>query len=294
VTGVNRGITVVCGGGGVWGTAWMTGIVMGLAEKRLDIRSADRFIGTSAGSVVSAQLTSARSTAALFERQIDPAKQAVEFAPPPEMLRTMTELMMRPWASDQARLRAICDLAQNTQTMSVEERRRNVVERVGLGEAPWPEKPVLITAIDTETLELVAFAADSGVSLIDAVGASTAVPGVYPPRPIGDRSYIDGGLWRTAENAHLAEGAKAVLILAPMGRMATSGLGASAGLTADIARLEAQGSKVVLIAADEAALATMAPSPLDPVTRRPAVEAGRQQGRREFAAAHSLFDRART
>ena len=287
---LNHEITIVCGGGGVWGTAWMTGIVMGLLDRGLDIRGADAFIGTSAGSVVSAQLTSERSTAALFERQVDADKQALEFAPPAERLRTMTELMMRPWESDAARLRAICDLARETETMSPEERRRNVVARVGLGEAQWPGKRVVITAIDVATLELVALTTDNCASLIDAVGASTAVPGVYPPKAIGDRCYIDGGMWRTAENAHLAEGSRAVLILAPMGRMTGTGLGAGNGLAADIARLEGQGTKVVLIAADDAALATMAPSPLDPVTRRPAAEAGRLQGQREIDAARRVFE----
>jgi NTE family protein len=287
---LNQDVTLVCGGGGVWGVAWMTGIVMGLADKGLNIRSAGTMVGSSAGSVVSTQLTSEWSTEALFQRQTDPAKQPVELAPSPEGLVLLTQLMMQPWDSDEDRLRAICDLARNTETMTPEERRRMVVTRIGLGEAPWPKQRLMITGIDMDSLELVAFEAASGVSLIDAVAASGAVPGVYPPRPIGDRNYIDGGLWRTAENAHLAQGAKKVLILSPMGRAAAGGLGVSAGLAADIAQLEAQGTKVTLIAADETSLAAMAPSPLDPTTRAPAAEAGRAQGQREVDVARTIFN----
>jgi NTE family protein len=289
---INQDITLVCGGGGVWGVAWMTGVVMGLADKGLNIRTAGTMIGSSAGSVISTQLTSEWSTEALFERQIDPAKQPAEVAPPPEGLALLTQLMMRPWDTDELRLRAISDLARRAKTMSPEERRRMVVDRIGLGEAAWPKQRLMITGIDMDSLELVAFEAASGVPLIDAVGASCAVPGVYPPRPIGAQHYIDGGLWRTAENAHLAQGAKAVLILSPMGRAAGGGLGVSAGLAADITALEAQGTKVALIAADGPSLAAMAPSPLDPITRAPAAEAGRAQGQREVDVARAVFEMA--
>jgi NTE family protein len=53
-----KDVTLVCGGGGVWGVAWMTGIAIGLAEAGLDLREADSFIGTSAGSIIGTQLAS--------------------------------------------------------------------------------------------------------------------------------------------------------------------------------------------------------------------------------------------
>ncbi len=56
-----------------------------------------------------------------------------------------------------------------------------------------------------------------GVPLVDAVAASCAVPGVYPPIPIGDRTYIDGG-FRSSTNADLARGCAKIIVLAPMAR----------------------------------------------------------------------------
>ena len=63
--------------------------------------------------------------------------------------------------------------------------------------------------------EFVAFEKSSGVSLVDAVAASCAVPGVWPPVTINGRRYIDGGM-RSAVNADLAAGYERVVVLAPI------------------------------------------------------------------------------
>ena len=47
-----------------------------------------------------------------------------------------------------------------------------------------------------------------------AVAASSAVPGVFPPQPIGDRRCMDGGVSGTGTHLDLLAGAKRVLILA--------------------------------------------------------------------------------
>jgi NTE family protein len=50
---------------------------------------------------------------------------------------------------------------------------------------------------------MVTFAKDSGVDLVDAVAASCAVPGVWPPVTIDGSRYIDGGV-RSGTNADMA------------------------------------------------------------------------------------------
>ena len=52
----------------------------------------------------------------------------------------------------------------------------------------------MLTAVDAETGEFQRFDRDSGVPLLQAVAASCAVPGVYPPVTIDGRRYIDGAL----------------------------------------------------------------------------------------------------
>lgn len=286
---MRQDLTIVCGGGGVWGTGWLTGLAFGLYEQGIDIREAGTFIGTSAGSVASSQFTSALSLETLYARQTDPALQSAVLPPPPGSLEAMTKLL-RPQNGTKAEgLRAVCNLALRTQSLTPEAREAEVVKRLGLPSYEWPAQKLLITAVDTETLELVAFSAASNVRLLDAVSASTAVPGVWPVTQINGRSYVDGGVWKTAENAHLAAGAKRVIILSPMAGLGGAALGGGSGLDEDVASLQAQGSEVVVIAANESALRAMAPSPMHPETRKPAAEAGRAQAQQVVAQIRHFF-----
>ena len=63
---------LVLGGGGITGIAWEIGVLAGLAEAGVDLTGADLVVGTSAGSVVGAQLTSGADLEALFARQLQP------------------------------------------------------------------------------------------------------------------------------------------------------------------------------------------------------------------------------
>lgn len=271
--------TLVCGGGGVWGVAWLSGIIAGMAEAGLDLRRADCFIGTSAGSVTCAQLAKGMAPATMYERQRDPAKQPRELIAPPEGLAKVMQLMQQSWPDDRARLRTVCDLAQVTETVPLAERRDAITERLGLADSDWPAgKELLLTAIDTDNLTLKAFAAADNIPVVDAVTASCAIPGVWPVMPIGGRTYVDGGLWKTFDNCQLAEGSATVLVLSPMGLTMSD-----PGVLDDLDALRATGATVILVAPDETSNATMALGPLDPATRKPAAEAGYAQALREMA-----------
>ena len=63
---------LVLGGGGVTGIAWETGLIAGLAELGIDLPAADVIIGTSAGSVVGADLASGQVLDALYHAQLAP------------------------------------------------------------------------------------------------------------------------------------------------------------------------------------------------------------------------------
>src|ERR1035441_3225273 len=66
------GRALVLGGGGVTGVAWELGILAGLAQQGVDLSQADLVVGTSAGSVVGAQLTSGVSVGELYAAQLAP------------------------------------------------------------------------------------------------------------------------------------------------------------------------------------------------------------------------------
>jgi NTE family protein len=146
-----------------------------------------------------------------------------------------------------------------------------------LSDHDWPTASLTITAVDAESGALVAFDATSGTSLVDAVTASCAVPGVWPLVEIAGRSYFDGGGY-SVDNAHLAAGAERVVVASPFGSASPAPAGYH--LNDAVAALEAAGTKVMMIDPDPGARAAMGANPLDPAVRRPSAEAGFAQGQR--------------
>src|SRR6266545_6959174 len=63
---------LVLGGGGVTGVAWEVGVIAGLAGMGIDLAAADVIIGTSAGSVVGADITSGQEPEMLYQAQLAP------------------------------------------------------------------------------------------------------------------------------------------------------------------------------------------------------------------------------
>ena len=91
----------------------------------------------------------------------------------------------------------------------------------------WPSDEVYICAADLYTGERVPFGHPLApkAELPDAVLASTAIPGVFPPVKINDRYYVDGGV-RSATSLDLAaaEGCNAIICVAPLGYRRDEGL----------------------------------------------------------------------
>src|SRR5579871_6188584 len=129
---MRQDVTLVCGGGGLWGTGWMTGLAFGLFEQGIDLRQAGMFIGTSAGSVVGSQLASGQDLGQLYARQTDPALQPPLLPAPPGSLEAMTKLLHPRHGDDTARLRAVCDLALRTSNLDKPARAAEVAKRLGL------------------------------------------------------------------------------------------------------------------------------------------------------------------
>jgi NTE family protein len=267
---------LVLGGGGVAGIAWMTGLLAGLADAGQDATQADLVIGTSAGANVAAQLGSGLPLADLFARQVDPALQSRELLAVIDWEKFAADfqpyLAGASTAADQ--LRGYGEFALNAQTVPEPERRAVIESR--LPSHDWPVTPTRLIAVDCVSGELAAFDAASGVSLVDAVGASSAVPGVWPPVTIAGRRYMDGGI-RSADNADLAGGAARIIVISPLGM--ESPLPTMLPLREVATRLKDGGATVTVISPDEASVTAIGTNALDPATRVPAARAGRAQGR---------------
>ncbi|WP_234880196.1 patatin-like phospholipase family protein [Mycolicibacterium litorale] len=268
---------LVLAGGGIAGIAWETGVLRGIADEVPDaarvLLGAEILVGTSAGSTVAAQLGSGLDIGELYDRQLAAASAEID---PGVSIETITGVFLAaltdPDATTTEKLRRIGEIALSTPTVA-EDVRRAVIEH-RLPSHSWPDRDLRVTAIDTATGELVVFDKSSGVGLVDAVAASCAVPGVWPPVTIGQRRYMDGGVGSTV-NMAVAADCDAAVALVPSGRSSPSPFGSGA-----VAEVDGFTAPTLGIFADDEALAAFGANPLDPACRMPSAEAGRAQGRR--------------
>lgn len=274
------GSALVLGGGGVTGIAWTTGLLLGLAEGGVDLRDADLIVGTSAGAAVGAQVATGRDLQELFDLQCADGHHEIAAELDLQVLLPIFGEMRTPGGGPlddggRARIGAMA-----LEASSVPEADRRAVIEARLRTDEWPSRRLVVTAVDAATGELVLFDGTDGTGLVDAVAASCAVPGIWPPVTIGERRYIDGGV-RSVANADLAAGSDPAILLAPL-----AGLG-GLGLDAELASLGA--GRTLLVQADAAAQQAMGINPLDPEKRRPAAEAGRRQAAEVLDAVKSTW-----
>jgi NTE family protein len=278
---------LVLGGGGIAGIAWETGLLVGLAEAGRDVRNADLFVGTSAGANVSAQITSGLPLDELFQRLVDPALQTQELALQPnfqEMLAEFTRAFKEGGTGSEI-LQRIGALALAVPTAPEAQRREVIVSRLPVHS--WPQSRLEIVAIDAFSGERTIFKRDSGVELVDAVMASSALPYAWPPATINQRRYIDGGCYSIA-NLDLAAGFDKVLVLQPD----LPPFPFLESLDEQIERLQREGAQIEVITPDKAmkaALASVGGNALNPSLRGIAADLGREQGRHEAARVAALW-----
>ena len=270
---------LVLGGGGVTGIAWETGMLLGLERAGVGLRDADLVIGTSAGSAVGAQVAGSRSLDDLYAAQL--TSDASEL---PARIGGAALLRYVIAGLDPNRKRGLTRLgrqAREARTATAEERRAVIEKRILVDE--WPERRLLIPATDAESGEQRVFDRDSGVSLIDAVAASCAVPLVWPPVRVDGHLYYDGG-FPYAANVQLAAGADIVVVLAPV----TAGIAPGSSIAAQVRALGA-GPRTLVISPDAAAKKAIGRNSLDPAARRPSAEAGLAQASRALDSVREIW-----
>lgn len=276
------GRALVLGGGGSTGNAWLIGVIAGLADAGLDVVDADLTIGTSAGATAAAQIAGERPTT-LY-------RDILLAAPPPRSSTVRSESpsgVLRPVADHLDRMRRIiaasadaADLRRRIGAAALEREtgsdpawqaqwRATVASR--LPNQDWPERRVVLTAIDAETGEPILFDRSSGVDLVDAVAASCS-SGL--PYRIAGRPCLDGGFRSNAENADLAAGAARVLLLAPFGFQSLVTAAWGTHLASQVDSLRAAGSDVEVIVPDRGAEAMFGANAMDPSLRAPAARSG--------------------
>lgn len=294
-------VALVLGGGGAAGNAWEIGVIAGLAETGLDLTAiAGLVIGTSSGATAAAQLRSglppAELLASVLSSTVQPAGRNRE-RPPALPMATVHERMR----AISATATSAADLQRAMGAFGLEcdsilgpgAPQHRAVVAARLPRHQWPARPMIMTAVNAHTGELAIFGSDCGVDLVDAVTAATALPGSSPTICINGAHYINGGV-RSPDNADLAAGYGAVVVLSPFGgRSGTLPQGQFEGLRrprewgmdleGQVQGLRNQGSHVEVITPDDSSRAAMGTNQMDPATRAPAARAGFAQGMRDAA-----------
>jgi NTE family protein len=280
---------LVLGGGGAVGVGWQTGLLTGLREAGAGLAGATAIVGTSAGALVGALLSSGRdvtdalTSLAALGQSIDPDSLA---AGDEAFLSAMRQASLD--TDPRQALRAIGRAAQQASMLA---------EDVYLGlfgtldGTAWPAG-FRCTATDTETGDLVVWDQGSGVPLLHAVAASCSVPMLFPTVTIKGRHYMDGGILSHL-NATAAPPTDVLLVLSchPLGSQGAGGggsLAASVTPDAELAPLR-QTRRLVAVEPDFSDIEAPA-NMMDPNLAIQALQIGKRQAEREAAAIQAAWN----
>lgn len=297
-----RGLAIGCGG--TLGFAW-TAVALRAVEEALawDARTADVLIGTSAGAEIVAALGSGRSPQDLLDAldgvstgstgKGDPLLEG-HLAIHPGQLPPLP----RPGLPSLGLLKAgIAGRAPYTVLAGLLPRGRgdaSWLREYGAalaGPDGWTTHPgTWIVAADVRTGERVAFGSPGAprTTLGEAVAASWAIPGWFPPVEISGRSYLDGGsVSSVSADLLLGQDLDEVVVVAPMTTHGgLPGRGAhrierllrrqmTARLDREVAALERAGVRVHRIEPGADELQAMGPSFMDLSRREATLAAAR-------------------
>ena len=308
---------LVLAAGGILGEAWMSGVLAGIEDEAgWDFRGCEAFVGTSAGSIVSARLAAGRrprrpkrgEPASDFARDVDGSGDGGAEARRVRSLdaagvRLLAHAARRgvrlgAWASTPfvppllalgagpgARLRALAlsRLPDRGQTLG-----HLHGEIASLGSRF--DGRLRVCCVDRHSGGRVVFGRPGTprADVADAVVASCSIPWVFRPVRIGDREYVDGGAWsltnldtapagRETEVLCLHPSASVELALtSPIGALRAA---ASAAAEVEALALRARGSRVRIIGPDEDSATAMGAQFMDPRPAKAVHAAGYAQGR---------------
>ena len=220
------------GAGGMVGLAYHAGVLRALEVLAGVVADdADVIIGSSAGSVAGAYVRSGVSTEQLWQLvegthpsvladgSPGPQTRAQVWAP---ASRDPIELGRRVLGSGYVLGRAMLrvpgpNVPAGLQRLfpaglfSMQEGRRRLRHDLP---AAWPDKPLWLCTVDVSTGRRVILGRSGApdVALPEAVMASCAIPGVYRPVRVGERTLMDGGV-HSSSNLDLAVGAGCDLVI---------------------------------------------------------------------------------
>jgi len=278
----------------------MTGVLAGLEDAAgLDFRECEYIVGTSAGSIVGANLAAGRRPrrpdeierdAAGIDLPSDPGtvegiaraalRWSIAFSSPLLLRAAPLEAPVRA-VTRAAMLAALVPLGKE----SSEELRREM-DRLGTRF----DGRLRVCCADRRSARRVVFGAPGAprATVAEAVAASCAIPGRYRPMEIGGREYVDGGAWSPSNIDAAPVGADARILCLNSTSALNGGLVSRAGPVVAIVRataaveamrMRAKGAHVDVVGPDQRAAEVMGSEFMEPGRRTTALVAGYAQGR---------------
>jgi NTE family protein len=283
--------TLVLGGGGTVGVAWQTGLLAGLRDSGVELARASAIVGTSAGALVGALLSSGRDVTDALAI-LATVGQRIDFAGLTAGSNTFLNISRQAGlaADPQQALREIGSAARETTTVLAEDDYLGLLET--LDGVAWPAG-FRCTAINTDTGQLVVWHQESGVPLLHAVAASCVVPMLFPTVTIKGARYMDGGILNHL-NAALALPTDTLVAISCLPLWSQGG-GAGVELPTSTLRADAEltqlreSTRLVTVEPDFSDL--QAPvAMMDPEITAQALRIGQRQAEHEAAAIRAAWD----
>lgn len=227
---MQRPDVLVLGAGGTIGAAWMGGVLAGLAERTgIDFAACERIVGTSAGSMVAADLLAGvepRSAGAADAAANGAAPLPAEDEVAPGRVARIGAGLASAAGGSLAPLalslgRAPGALVRAAVLSRVEQPSRTLDDlgaRIARHRLAWDGR-LRIVCVDRARGRRVVFGAPGApnATVAEAVQASCSIPGFYRPLRIGEVEYVDGAVWSpTNMDAAPAGRETHLLCLAPM------------------------------------------------------------------------------
>ncbi|WP_327728610.1 patatin-like phospholipase family protein [Streptomyces sp. NBC_00487] len=291
----SRGLVLGCGG--TLGAAWTIGALHSLQRATgWDPREAEVLVGTSAGAEVAAMLGAGLGVAELLAAQLGQRDARPEllrhFASPPRPLPPRPAAF--PGSPRLARhalgrtAPALAGLSGLLPQGRGDARRLATLADALTPPGQWVRHPatwLVATDFDTGRRTVFGHPDTRPAALRDALRASWAVPGWFPPVRVGGRRYADGGILSTASaDLLIPSGLDEVYVIAPMSSRSPGprrGLGRAEALLrrvmtrtldAECAALRAAGTRVVRIEPAAADLEVLGGNFMDPRRRLTVLE----------------------
>jgi len=236
-------IGLALAGGGPEGAIYEIGAVRALEEavEGLDLNDLEIYVGVSAGAVIAANLANQLTTAQMCRAIVKTEPGEHPFVPETFLTPAVGELLKRGANVPGLLMSALWDFTSHPGEVSLFDALTRLARALPVGvfdNEPIREflakiysikgrsddfrelaRPLVVVAADLESGQPVRFgeAGLDHVPISQAVQASCALPGLYPPVEIDGRYYVDGVLLKTLHaSVALEKGAELVLCINPI------------------------------------------------------------------------------